>query len=121
MIIECLTKRDGNTVVILGGRKYTFKDNPEGQSLCKVDYPEHIKRMLRFDGLYREHKGDIEPKKEETPQSTPTKVKAVKETLVADTEPKKPTKEEIMTKGLAKIEGIVSIKKPKKKGRPRRA
>ncbi|WP_281184194.1 hypothetical protein [Trichlorobacter lovleyi] len=51
-VLECLIKRDGDTVVHVGGCQYRFSQNDAGHSVCNVTNYNHNKFLVK-SGHYR--------------------------------------------------------------------
>jgi hypothetical protein len=58
MLIECLIKRPGGTVVTIGDDTYEFQPDDSGAHVCYVSVPSHAKRMLDLvPAVYRRASG----------------------------------------------------------------
>ena len=54
MLVECLIKREGPTVVTMEGFSYEFKDREgDGRMVCEMHNGGHIDRLLSTKTLYR--------------------------------------------------------------------
>jgi len=55
-VLECLIKREGATIVHVGGCQYTFRPNDAGDSVCKITNPNHHKFLIK-SGHYQPYIG----------------------------------------------------------------
>jgi len=52
MKIECKNKREGGSVIDIGGVEYHFKPQADGAHVADVAYEEHIERFLSIPEAY---------------------------------------------------------------------
>ncbi len=53
MKIECILKRQGGTVVDLGGKTYHFKPQDDGAHVAEVADDEHAEKLLAVSEAYQ--------------------------------------------------------------------
>lgn len=62
MKIECILKREGGSVVDLGGIEYHFEPVADGAHVAEVEDKAHIDRFLSISEGYKLYHGKEEPK-----------------------------------------------------------
>lgn len=60
MIIECKIKREGGSLVTMGGEEYRFEPDQIGRHVAEVSNKEHAERFLKIP-QYREVQDDKGP------------------------------------------------------------
>ena len=52
MKIECKNKREGGSLIDIGGTEYHFKPQADGAQVADVAYEEHVERFLSIPEAY---------------------------------------------------------------------
>ncbi len=96
MKIECILKRQGGTVVDLGGKTYHFKPQDDGAHVAEVADDEHVEKLLAVSEAYQPYGGDFQLDADgdidTQPQATAPKTR--KKATPAPTEATPPTDEQ---------------------------
>ena len=50
MLIQCHIKREGGSLIDIGGTTYHFAPNEHGDHVCEVPVKKHVRRFLSIDG-----------------------------------------------------------------------